>query len=65
INVWDENNSLSIKVNCRNDAAAEREERIIPYALFVTYEMAPEHEIDVYQRVVDRVRIREEVAPQL
>ena len=38
---------------------------IIPYALFVTYEMAPEHEIDVYQRVVDRVRIREEVAPQL
>lgn len=61
--VWDENDSVRIKVNCRNDAAPERDEIAIPYALFATFEIAPEYEIDVYQRVVDRVRIREAVTP--
>jgi len=61
--VWNENNSLYIKVNCRNDAASESEERVVPYALFATYEMAPEYDIDVYQRVVDRVRIKESIIP--
>lgn len=63
--VWDESGSVHIKVNCRNDAAPESEEISIPYALFATFEIAPEYEIDVYQRVVDRVRIRETVTPNL
>lgn len=61
--VWDEDDSVRIKVNCRNDAAPERDEILIPYAIFATFEIAPEHEIDVYQRVVERVRIREAVTP--
>lgn len=61
--VWDENDSVRIKVNCRNDAAPEGDAIHIPYALFATFEIAPEHEIDVYQPVVDRVRIREAITP--
>ena len=56
-------NVFFVKVNCRNDAATGTENHMIPYALFATYEMAPEYEIDVYQRVVDRIHIRETVTP--
>ena len=54
--VWNENDSLTIKVNCRGDASESDENILIPYALFATFEMAPEYNIDVYQTVVDKVR---------
>ena len=63
IQVWDENNSLTIKVNCRGDASDSDADVLIPYALFATFEMAPEYNIDVYQTVVDKVRAKNIIAP--
>lgn len=57
--VWDEDASIVIKVNCRGDASEESPNIIIPYALFATFEMAPEYDIDVYQEVVSKVHIRD------
>lgn len=59
--VWDETDSLKIKVNCRADAA--NADQPVPYALFATFEMAPEYEIDVYQTIVERVHIRDAITP--
>lgn len=61
ITVWDENSSLVIKVNCRDDASKTPADTMIPYALFATFEMAPEYDVDVYQEVVSRVRIRDAI----
>ena len=61
ITVWDENNSLTIKVNCRGDASDKNSEVLIPYALFATFEMAPEYNIDVYEKVVEKVHIRNKI----
>lgn len=61
--VWDENDSLTIKVNCRGDASESDSDVLIPYALFATFEMAPEYDIDVYQTVVDKVRAKDIIAP--
>lgn len=63
IQVWDENESLTIKVNCRGDASDSDADVLIPYALFATFEMAPEYDIDVYQTVVDKVRTRDIITP--
>ena len=57
--VWDENDALTIKVNCRGDASETDGNILIPYSLFATFEMAPEYDIDVYQSVVDRVRTKD------
>ena len=62
--VWDEADSLSIKVNCRADAAKVNNQPI-PYALFATFEMAPEYEIDVYQTVVEKIHIRDAITPRV
>ena len=35
---------------------------MIPYALFATFEMAPEYDVDVYQEIVSRVHIRNVIA---
>ncbi len=61
--VWNENDSLQIKVNCRGDASESDADILIPYALFATFEMAPEYDIDVYQAVVDQVRTRDIITP--
>jgi hypothetical protein len=58
---WDEDASIEIKVNCREDAGPLIEP--IPYALFVTFEIAPQYNIDVYARVIDRIRLREAITP--
>ena len=63
IAVWDENDSLTIKVNCRGDASSTNADVPIPYAIFATFEMAPEYEIDVYQKVVDRIHIKDAILP--
>ena len=57
--VWNENDSLTIKVNCRGDASEADADVLIPYALFATFEMAPEYNIDVYQNIVEKIRIRD------
>lgn len=62
--VWDEADSLTIKVNCRADAA-KIDNQPIPYAIFATFEIAPEYEIDVYQTVVEKIHIRDAITPNI
>lgn len=57
VEMWDDNKALMIKVSCRGDASEKTPEIDIPYALFATFELAPEYDIDVYQKVVEKVRI--------
>ena len=61
--VWDENDLLEIKVNCRGDASEKDPGTLIPYALFATFEMAPEYGIDVYQMIVEKIHVHELVQP--
>ena len=58
--VWGEDDCLSIKVNCRNDADSKC---ILPvqYALMVSFEIKEDIDIDVYARIAEKVRPR--VAP--
>jgi hypothetical protein len=52
--VWGEDDGLTIKVNCREDAIGLNES--IRYALFVTFEIASQHNIDVYARVAQKIK---------
>ena len=61
IQPWDTNGAIEIKVNCKADASSARPNLLVPYALFAIFEMAPEYGIDVYQRVVDKVSIKNAV----
>lgn len=61
IEPWDIDDAIEIKVNCKADASKAHPSVLIPYALFVTFEMAPECGIDVYQKVVSKVRIKDAV----
>lgn len=61
--IWNEDDSLTIKVNCRGDASDADEDIAIPYALFATFEMAPEYDIDVYQTVVEKIHLRDIITP--
>lgn len=61
IQPWDINDAIEIKVNCKTDASNVHPDLLVPYALFATFEMAPECGIDVYQRVVDMVKIKNAV----
>lgn len=60
--VWDKDESLKIKVNCRADARDFA--TAIPYALLVSFEIAPELDIDVYQKITDKVHINDTVKPK-
>lgn len=62
--VWDENDSIVIKVSCRGDASEANPDIQIPYAIFATFEMAPEHNIDVYQRISSIVRVATTITTQ-
>lgn len=55
--VWDEQDALGIKINCRADANDFVES--IPYALMVTFEIAPQYDIDVYQKIAEKVKTKE------
>lgn len=59
--LWNPNHALGIKINCRSDAS--NDVIPIPYAMMATFEIAPEYDIDVYQRVVEAVRLRNAVLP--
>jgi hypothetical protein len=57
--VWNENDSLQIKVNCREDAGALIGN--VPYAILATFEIAEEFDIDVYARVLEKVKQKESI----
>lgn len=52
--VWDENEGIQIKVNCRGDAV-EKFDGTIPYALMVSFEIKDAIDIDVYAKVAERI----------
>lgn len=52
--VWDTEDCLKIKVNCKKDAENCRD--VVPYGLFVTFEVAQGINMDVYTSVVNRLR---------
>lgn len=52
--VWDENEAIQIKVNCRGDAV-KKFDSIIPYALMVSFEIKNAIDIDVYAKVAERI----------
>jgi hypothetical protein len=58
-NTWGHGNSLEIKVNCREDATGLTD--TIPYTLFVTFEIAPEYDIDVYTQIRDSIKVKQTV----
>jgi hypothetical protein len=62
ISTWSPEDSLQIKVNCREDATGLTDN--IPYALFVTFEICSQNDIDVYTLVRDSIRVREAVRPR-
>jgi len=57
---WDHEDSLQIKINCREDADGLID--TIPYSVFVTFEIASKHNIDVYTQIAERVRPLEKIA---
>lgn len=52
--VWDENESIKIKVSCRNDADTKFS-GIIQYALMVSFEIKSEIDVDVYARIAEKI----------
>lgn len=52
--VWDDEKVIQIKVNCKEDAGKFKQE--IPYCIFVTFEVAEGYDIDVYTKVVNKVK---------
>ena len=63
--VWDENENVKIKVNCKKDAESTRVD--IPYCIFVTFEAIEGlgTGTDVYKTVAERIRQREKVTPSI
>ena len=59
--VWGENDVLGIKINCRADA--QDFTGTIPYAIFTTFEIAPEYDIDVYQKIAEKIKPKEPITP--
>ena len=55
--VWGEDDLIQLKVNCRGDAD-DGFEGIIPYALIVSFEIKSGIEIDVYEKVVNKIKPR-------
>lgn len=52
--VWDEDNAIQIKVNCRGDAV-DRFDGSVPYALMVSFEIKDAIDIDVYAEIAERI----------
>lgn len=52
--IWDDKREIQIKVNCKEDAGKFKID--IPYCLFVTFEVAEGYNIDVYSKVVNKVK---------
>ena len=58
IEVWDIDECIELKINCRGCASENNPEMLIPYALFATFEMAPDCGVEVYQKVVTKVQTK-------
>lgn len=52
--VWDEDDAIQIKVNCRGDAINKFDDSI-PYALMVSFEIKDAIDIDVYAKIAERI----------
>ena len=52
--IWDDDKEIQIKVNCKEDAGKIK--KAIPYCIFVTFEVAEGQNIDVYSKVVNKVK---------
>ena len=52
--IWDDDKEIQIKVNCKEDAGKIK--KAIPYCIFVTFEVAEGQSIDVYSKVVNKVK---------
>lgn len=52
--IWNDDKEIQIKVNCKEDAGKFK--KAIPYCIFVTFEVAEGQNIDVYSRVVNKVK---------
>lgn len=52
--VWDTDDSIKIKVNCKKDA--ENCKETVAYGLFVTFEVAEGLDVDVYTSIVNKIR---------
>lgn len=52
--VWNDDKEIQIKVNCKEDAGKIK--NAIPYCIFVTFEVAEGQDIDVYSKVVNKVK---------
>ena len=59
--VWGEDDILGIKINCRADANDFTV--TIPYAILATFEIAPEYNIDVYEKVAEKVKLKAPIVP--
>lgn len=52
--IWNDDKAIQIKVNCKEDAGKFK--NAIPYCIFVTFEVAEGQNIDVYSKVVNKVK---------
>ena len=52
--IWNDDKEIQIKVNCKEDAGKIK--KAIPYCIFVTFEVAEGQNIDVYSKVVNKVK---------
>lgn len=52
--IWDDDREIQIKVNCKEDAGKIK--KAIPYCIFVTFEVAEGQNIDVYSKVVNKIK---------
>ena len=52
--IWNDDKEIQIKVNCKEDAGKFK--TAIPYCIFVTFEVAEGQNIEVYSKVVNKVK---------
>lgn len=52
--IWNDDKEIQIKVNCKEDAGNIK--KAIPYCIFVTFEVAEGQNIDVYSKVVNKIK---------
>lgn len=52
--IWNDDKEIQIKVNCKEDAGKFK--NAISYCIFVTFEVAEGQNIDVYSKVVNKVK---------
>jgi len=56
---WTSEDTLNVKVNCRENIPGLSDR--VPYSIFITFEVAPELNFDVYTDVLDRIKSRDKV----